>query len=288
MYTRYFCLICTIILFITGCGNNSAKDYSAMKKNNILDISQSSLKLISEKKIYFGHMSVGYNIIDGLKSVINNKYPNTLNIVETNNPADFSKPVFAHSKNGRNLYPKSKIDSFVKQINGNLGKHVDIAFFKMCYVDIRSDSNINEIFQYYKKVFNDLIKRHRKIKFIHFTVPLTTIRNFGLKESIKDLIKKIIGKQTKLEKSKNDNIKRWEFNELLKKEYKESIFDLAGFESLYPDESGKREVFKTDSNAYPALIPEYSNDGGHLNNLGSKIIAKRLLLYLNDIIKNSK
>jgi lysophospholipase L1-like esterase len=52
---------------------------------------------------------------------------------------------------------------------------------------------------------------------------------------------------------------------------KELIFDLALLES-----SSTRKKRRTN----PALLPIYTEDGGHLNDLGSKIIAEQLLIFL--------
>jgi lysophospholipase L1-like esterase len=57
-----------------------------------------------------------------------------------------------------------------------------------------------------------------------------------------------------------------------------TLFDLARYESTYAD--GSRFSFTKDNQKYFALIPEYAEDLGHLNELGRKIIAKQLLVYL--------
>ena len=77
-----------------------------------------------------------------------------------------------------------------------------------------------------------------------------------------------------------DNIKRNQFNELIKKEYeeKEPFFDLAKIESSYP--SGERASFTKDGKVYYSLVPEYTYDSGHLNEKGRKIVAEQLLIIL--------
>ena len=81
-------------------------------------------------------------------------------------------------------------------------------------------------------------------------------------------------------KSYDDNIKRSEFNDRLREEYgtKEFLFDLATLESTYPD--GSKAIFKDSGKTYYHMVPDYTDDGGHLNERGRKIIAENLLIFL--------
>ena len=60
------------------------------------------------------------------------------------------------------------------------------------------------------------------------------------------------------------------------------IFDLAGFESTYP--SGKRESIVVNGELYYSLIKDYTDDGGHLNELGQQVIASEFINKLVEII----
>ena len=77
-----------------------------------------------------------------------------------------------------------------------------------------------------------------------------------------------------------DNSKRYEFNELMRKEYggKDYFFDLAKIESTFPD--GRRLLFKEDGKTYYSLVPDYTDDGFHLNRKGSRILAEQFLILL--------
>ena len=77
-----------------------------------------------------------------------------------------------------------------------------------------------------------------------------------------------------------DNSKRYEFNELLRKEYerKAPVFDLARIESTFPD--GRRSLFSKGGTTYYSLVSDYTHDGGHLNEFGRKIVAEQLLILL--------
>ncbi len=94
----------------------------------INNISESTWKKLSEKIIYFGHQSVGFNIVKGLEDILKENPQIKLNIVETNNPADFSTPIFAHSRIGKNTEPQSKIDAFADFMEKGIGNRASIGF----------------------------------------------------------------------------------------------------------------------------------------------------------------
>ena len=156
-----------------------------------------------------------------------------------------------------------------------IGKTANIAFFKFCFVDITEKTNIEELFGYYAKTMEKLRKEYPNVTFVHFTVPLLR-RN---KPSLKLYIRKILGRADGFF-ADSHNIARNKFNELIMEAYagKEPIFDLAMVESTYQD--GRRCSFSDNSNTYYSLVPEYTNDGGHLNELGQRMVAEQLLIFL--------
>jgi len=243
---------------------------------SIKDVPAEAWQKLSKKKIYFGHQSVGYNIMDGVKDIMKENPNIKLNILETVNPSDYNTPIFGHSVIGENTNPKSKIDAFTKAMQSGVGEKVDIAFFKFCYVDIGLTSDVSKNFDDYKSTVEHLKQVYSKASFIYVTSPLTT-PSTSIKDRIKRLIKMIIGRPIA---NIEDNIRREEFNAMLLKEYegKDTIFDLAKVESTAPD--GSRAVFEKDGKTYPRMVPEYTNDGGHLNELGRKAVAEQLLIVL--------
>jgi hypothetical protein len=237
------------------------------------DVPDSAWKKLSETRIYFGHQSVGFNIIEGIRDAMR-EYPGIkLNIVETSSPADFDGPIFAHSRVGRNVDPKSKTDSFVELVRQGIGDKANVAFFKFCYVDMEVGTNVGDLFDDYKSKMALVKERYPSTKFIHATVPLATT-----KITWKTWIKEKIGKKDMWEYA--GNIERNKFNDLVRKEYegREPVFDLAKIESTYPD--GTRASFNGDGRTYYSLVPEYTKDGGHLNEKGRKIVAEQFLIFL--------
>jgi hypothetical protein len=265
-------LIIIQVFFLNACeGINMEKTPEPMTYS-LERIPESNWKKLSQRKIYFGHHSVGYNIIEGLSETIAENPEIKLNIVESENPFALTGPMFAHSRLGRNHYPISKVDAFVSLMNAGFGRKADIAFFKFCFVDIVAQSNVNQIFSQYNQQVEQLRRQYPNTRFVHVTTPLTIVQS-----GPKAFIKSIIGRPID---GYEDNIKRHLFNEMMRKHFrdKDPIFDLAQVESTQPD--GKRSAFKKDGKIYFSLDPEYTSDGGHLNEKGRKIVAKALLVLL--------
>jgi hypothetical protein len=59
------------------------------------------------------------------------------------------------------------------------------------------------------------------------------------------------------------------------------LFDLALIESTYPD--GSRALYSRFSLQFYGLVPEYTDDGGHLNNLGRFTVAEQLIHLLSRV-----
>jgi len=269
-------LICIFIFFafLSACTKKS-NDTNVNFKNmvHLEYVPQAKWDGLAKKKIYFGHHSVGYNLIDGIKMHLAENPEINLNISEGTDPTLFDHAIFAHSRNGQNSNPKSKIDAFVEKMDSGLGDRIDVAGFKYCYVDFHKNTDVNEIFNYYKSELKKLSDKYPNTKFIHFTIPLT-VKKTGIKEFFKSIFK--IGKGTSVERNKI----RKTYNELLLKEYggNQTVFDLATYESTYPDGNrlfSKKEIY--------SLIPEYSSDGRHLSEVGKYNIGGQLLLFLANL-----
>lgn len=258
--------------FLLSCSNSetTVKEYSSLE-----DVTPEDWKTLSKKRIYFGHQSVGYNILDGIDMILQQHDGANLKIVEVESNLPEKGGFFAHSRIGRNTHPDEKITAFEAFVDENAKNQPEIAFLKLCYVDIRADSDINAIFKEYSSTMDRLEKKYPDVKFLHFTVPLVQ-KPAGFK-ALKQWVKGVLGKTRY---GIDDNIKRCDYNEMLRNQYETSgnLFDLAAYESTFPD--GSRAGFEIDGKTYYSLVPEYTSDGGHLNETGKKVIAEKLLLSL--------
>ena len=84
-------------------------------KDILKPVSENDWAELSQKKIYFGHQSVGFNIIDGIKDLMAENISLNLKIKETDNPDEFDGALFGHSRVGQNKDGQSKIDDFQKR-----------------------------------------------------------------------------------------------------------------------------------------------------------------------------
>ena len=239
----------------------------------INDIPASAWETLSRKKIYFGHQSVGFNIIDGLKDLMAEQPNIRLNIVETSDSDEFKDGIFAHSMIGENADPIYKAEEFKKIMDDGIGSNADVAFFKYCYVDITEKTDINKVFSKYTNVMSQLKAQYPQTFFAHVTVPLRTT-----KTTWKTTLKKLMRKDRIWEYE--DNIIRNNLNALFQKEYKEKepLFNIASIEST--SSSGSKTIFSNNGKTYYSMCPAFTNDGGHLNETGRKVVAEQLLLFL--------
>jgi len=278
-FSQFFCSVGVVLLFFGVCQASNVEG----KMGPLDQISQQQWDKLSQKKIFFGHQSVGNNIIDGINKIELKKPYIHLNIVRTKNKSDFNKPVFAHFAIGKNDYPLTKIKDFIQIMDNVLGNKVDICFMKFCFVDITSATDIENVFEKYQKNIRNLKAHFPKMIVVHFTVPLLKKEKVGVVLKTKNFFRGLIGKKKDSFFSSSHNVVRNEYNRLLVNHYdgKEPIFDLARLESTDP--SGQRETFSSDGKDYCALVPAYTEDGGHLNEQGRKYIAEQLLIFLANL-----
>jgi hypothetical protein len=264
-----------VLLFLTSCSGEKPPEKIA-SLSDINNVPESVWKTLEKKKTFFGHQSVGDDIIAGINDLLKENHQTRIRIVASKASTYFRSPVFAHYYVGKNTNPTSKINAFASYLKNGIGETVDIAFFKFCYVDINGQTNIDRLFTEYKNTLKYLKNDYPKTTYVHVTVPLTVT-----KTSIKTWIK-LLMKQTYIWEY-DDNIQRNKFNHLLREEYKayDPIFDLATIESTFPN--GKTCSFTRNGTVYHSLVPAYTTDGGHLNELGRRVIAGQLLLFLASI-----
>lgn len=244
---------------------------------NISDVPDAVWQKLSHKSIYFGHQSVGYNILDGLSAVLKANQQIKISIQETYDPEKYTSGTISHSRIGYNGDPQSKLNMFAFFAKSGAAEKADIMIFKFCYVDFNEKTDVKSLFESYKTTFENLKTKYPQTTFIHWTVPLTTLQG-GAKATVKKMLGRPLG-------GVDENIKRHQFNEMLRTTYagKEPLFDLAAIESTLPD--GRRATFEANGQTYYCLVPDYTSDGGHLNENAGKIVAEQMLLSIAETLK---
>lgn len=233
------------------------------------DLSDNAIEEIKNKKIYFGHQSIGFSILDSLSLL-----KTDINIVDCINEPN-SDSYLAHSWIGENGDAYVKIDDFVRIVSDNYGGKADFVFMKLCFLDIGPETDVKHLFDYYKKAMAALKSKFPETVIVHFTVPLTETQG-----GIKALVKRLLGRAVR---GVEDNIKKEEYNNLIRNEFggKEPVFDLALIESSFPD--GSRAVNDYKGTKFFSMAPLYSEDGGHLNEQGRLVSAVNLIRFLSEI-----
>lgn len=264
-------------LTLTGCGGESVKAGSAPLAL-MSEVPMSAWGKLSQKRIYFGHQSVGANIIIGIEETMKSNPSIKLRVVTFRDIGSLDQPGLVHEEIGRNDYPLSKTTAFRDRLQSGLGDRTDIAFLKFCFWDIRSLTDVRGVFENYKETISALRAQYPKTTFVHFTVPLMAYQT-GIVVRAKRLLNLPVEWDM-------DNIKRSELNALILQAYagKEPLFDIARIESTLPD--GRQASFSHQGKSYSYLAQEYTTDGGHLNEEGRQRVAEQLLITLAHVAES--
>lgn len=221
-------------------------------------------KNLSERRLFFGHQSVGAEVMDGVAKLAASRTDFPLRVVE-GGPID--GPGFHHGLVGENKFPQRKIDGFRDAAAS--AAPGDVFFFKFCYIDIQPDTDVDALFESYRGTLATLRDAHPGVTFVHVTSPLTVVQSRW-----QVVLKRLLRRP---QKDYAANVKRAAYNDRLRAVYagREPVFDLAAIESK--DARGRDVTFPMDGALHPALAPEYSYDGRHLDEEGRLWVAAQLL-----------
>lgn len=237
---------------------------------------QADLEAVREARIFFNHQSVGGNILDGLRSLSQRASDGALRIVTIDAAPPGSEPAFVHAMGGENRRPESKVEAFASLLRSGQGPAPEIAMMKLCYLDINPETDVMAVLDDYSATIRTLRAEFPETTFIHVSVPLGAHST-----STKDRLSRLIGRDVWNDGS---NAKRNEYNELLAERFPdEPIFDLARLESTWPD--GRRETFDHAGRRSFAMVPAYTNDGGHLNAVGRERAAASLVRLMARVLR---
>jgi hypothetical protein len=259
-----------VLAGVAGCGGGVMQTQATGERLPSLDVvSQAQWTALAQRRIYFGHQSVGQNIVDGIADVLRAHPDIALRVVESK---DFgSGPGFFHAKVGRNGYPLEKVDELLQVAERASGTDSGVAMVKLCYVDAQPNTDAQLLFDQYRQRMDRLRAMRPALTLVHFTMPLTVT------ESWTGILRKRLQGQW-LERDRN--LVRARYNRLLLAHYqgKEPVFDIARLESTRPD--GSRLFFVRGADTVFTMVPEYAGDGNHLNEPTRRMVAEQLLVLL--------
>ena len=230
---------------------------------------RADLELLAHERIYFAHQSVGANILAGVGELARDAAV-PLRIVEAPNAAAVGAGTFGHFFVPENGEPLRKLQNFKTALGRQSG--IDLALIKFCFVDINADTDAAALFARYQATIAELKAANPHTTFVHVTLPLTTVQG-----GVKAFAKRLLGRAPY---GTIENVRREQYNALLRRTYagREPVFDIARLESTAPD--GTRVTVSWDGAIAPAMAPAYTDDGGHLNELGRVRVARELVRVL--------
>ncbi len=241
---------------------------SALLTLSATGLADEVVQRVASRRIFFGHQSVGANILDGVNDVAGGK----LRIREGRSGALLASPGFLHARLGKNEAPRTKVQDFEAALD-SLGGSVDIAFFKFCYVDFDAKTDIDALFSEYLATIKRLEAKYPSVTIVHLTVPLTVVP-----DGASAWLREAVTRQPRW--GAKENAARHRFNTLLRTQLGERrVFDLAALESSRAD--GTTVTYDYEGQPLPALVAEYSDDGQHLNTVGQRRVAEALLTFLS-------
>ncbi len=223
-----------------------------------------ALETLAQTKVYFGHQSVGRNVVQGLEELSKSAQV-PLRIHKMDGPAS-STPGLEHGEIGKNGDPLGKIADFSQVLSRPDMAGTQVAVLKFCYLDIAQDAvkDPRALVEAYARAAEAIKAAHPNVRLVHSTAPLRSDP-----PGWKTAIKRMIGRETWEDA---DNVLRGAYNDELRRRFAgQPLFDIALAESTLPD--GSRSAFVKDGKSVPTLAAVYTNDGGHLNEYGRMYIA---------------
>jgi len=232
------------------------------------------LESLARRTVIFGHQSVGMNIIDGLAQ-LSSRGGVPIRIVDVSAAPAAPPGTLAHLFVPENGKPGTKLDSFARALGSLPPGRPDIALVKFCYVDFEPSTDPVALFSRYQETVARLQAATPERRFVHVTAPLSTVQ-----AGPKAWVKRLMGRTPY---GLAENARREEFNDLLRKAYagRAPVFDLARVESTLPD--GTRSTATWNGRTFPVLGAPYTDDGGHLNQVGRLVAARELLTVLASV-----
>ncbi|MCC7540592.1 MAG: SGNH/GDSL hydrolase family protein [Deltaproteobacteria bacterium] len=207
-------------------------------------LSAAQREQLKQRRIFWGHQSVGANVMDGTKAL---GFP----FAQVRSGSDFETVRWGEAAVAENGDPERKIRSFDAFIAGRgMGARVEAASFKFCWIDFEDTTDVTALLNRYDAQIRRTQERNPNLRILHVTPPLTT-------------------DEPEL------NAIRWRYGRDLITRYSEDglVFDLA--ELMATQANG---AFCWADGA-PRLCDEWAPEGdnGHLNARGSQRAGKAFL-----------
>lgn len=253
--------------FLAGCDAGSPPETQAMSATSSSAApTDAQWQRVAEMRVLFAHQSVGNNILDGIqREAAARRVP--LVLAESRDALPGAG--IQHFKVGRNEDPAAKLADFQNVVAAEASTPPDVALLKFCYIDFPPQVDPQQLAQQYIAELDALSAAHPDTIFVPATTPLTTVQT-----GPRALLKKVLGKQPG---GYADNARRHTFNEAVRNRYGNDprLFDIAALES----HAGRNSV-EAGGARIEFLDPALTDDGGHLNEAGQRLLGNALIAHL--------
>lgn len=256
-------LVGVVAALSAACGGPDASAHAADVTGAGVSVTPEVWSRVAGERVFFGHQSVGNNILRGIGEMSPPAGAQPVQIVDLAAGQAPAGPAILHRHIGNNGDPFSKIKAFQESVDSGVGGGVDVAAMKFCFWDIQAHTDVKKVFAEYERTVTALQARHPSTRFVHVTVPL-----FAPDVDWRANLRRLIGRPVP---RTLDNARRQELSELIRARYagREPVFDLAKYEAASETEAG-----------IPYMAAELTTDGGHLNPEGRRRLATAFLQTL--------
>lgn len=240
-----------------GAGANPSPETSVL----IDDTLKQDLATLHGARVFFGHHSVGQDILDGLDE-LSRECRIDVRIDEA--------PV------GENTRPLGKFEDFAKRGERDPSDGTQVMVMKLCYVDITPRTDVDELVRGYVQAVERVKKARPAVRIVHVTPPLC-----ARPTDVKSKLNRTLGRAVWEDQA---NAKRLAYGKKLRETFPgDPFFDLSAVESTRPD--GSLEEYEVDGKPVPMMWPGYTRDGGHLNEEGKRVAAKAFAHALAGVLR---
>lgn len=274
MISRSSAGLMTLVLLATSCTGD--RPPSAHTELPVADSRLAAeLGRVRGARLLFLHHSVGRDMLDGIEALDVDAGGGRIRRATLEDATASTGPMLAHFSGGRNGDPKSKMDAFAAALLAEPHVRFELAFMKLCYADFHPRTDVEPLFAHYEQTIAAIRRARPDIRLAHVTVPLRI-----QPRDIKSRIRRLLGLEVWEDAA---NARRAEFSERITRAFSgDAIFDLARVESTAPD--GRQVTFDGERRSYAALYAGYTEDGGHLDASGRRVVGAAAIRFLTQAL----
>ena len=233
-------------------------------------VSTADLVTVGSARTFLAHQSVGAGILAAVPAVYAAHGLSTPTIRDLAEAAP-DDPI-VHTRIGANGHPLGKIAAFAALLREGLGTRVDIAALKLCYADIRADTDVAAVSTVYLDTVAALREEFPELTVLAATVPLTTRRDS------RGMLRQWLGRGDR--HGPEHALPREQFNTAVRAASADGglLLDIAALEST--SASGRPVTGRYRGQRYHALDRAKARDHGHLAEQGARTVAGGFLAAL--------